>query len=159
MMVRSVGIEPTQVCTHMPLKHACLPVPPRPHLTLCRYFVFSAGCCAGMTGSPPVGACCVAAPPGPCAVFGAIGNPWPCKMEEGEKFCCFSARSLSSDLVCFAEGCERNSDMRIHNPMNPAAKPVVNLVRIFAVSCVPNMLLAPASPPPMAPEIPPPLSD
>ena len=33
-MVRSVGIEPTQVCTHMPLKHACLPVPPRPHYGL-----------------------------------------------------------------------------------------------------------------------------
>jgi hypothetical protein len=39
------------------------------------------------------------------------------------------------------------------------AKPVVSRVRIFAVSCVPRKAPAPARPPPIAPEIPPPLSD
>ena len=171
-MVRSVGIEPTQVCTHMPLKHACLPVPPRPHDYLLTYLPFPAGgagafagACAGAGTGSPAGAgvvCCCSgiAPSGGvpgCAV--PKGRALPCKTEEGEKLDCFSALSLSSDFCCLAEGCERKIDMMMHSPMKIEARIAVVRVSTFAVSCVPNMLLAPARPPPMAPEMPPPLSD
>jgi hypothetical protein len=53
-MVRSVGIEPTQDYSHMPLKHACLPVPPRPHKIKQKIY-FSPYLGAGSTGN--AGAC------------------------------------------------------------------------------------------------------
>jgi hypothetical protein len=34
-MVRKAGFEPACPCEHYPLKVACLPIPPLPHLTLC----------------------------------------------------------------------------------------------------------------------------
>ena len=83
----------------------------------------------------------------------------PCNTEEGEKLDCFSALSLSSDFCCLAEGCERNIDMMMHSPMKMEARIAVVRVSTFAVSCVPNIELAPARPPPIAPEMPPPLSD
>lgn len=39
-IMRSVGLEPTQANAHYPLKVACLPVPPRPHIYLLLKFYF-----------------------------------------------------------------------------------------------------------------------
>ena len=125
----------------------------------------AAGAGEGLTGSPAgaglVCCCSGTAPSGGAPGFDAPrGRPCPCNTEEGEKLVdCFSALSLSSDFCCLAEGCERNIDMMMHSPMKIDARIAVVRVSTFAVSCVPNIELAPARPPPIAPEMPPPLSD